>query len=63
MKKKLLALLMASTMVFGLVACGSTEEAASTDTAETTEAADTEAADTESAVSADEATDASTPTA
>lgn len=59
MKKKLLALLMASTMVFGLVACGSTEEAASTDTAETTEAADTEAADTESAVSADEATDAS----
>ena len=57
MKKKLLALLMASTMVFGLVACGSTEEPASTGAAETTET--TEAADTTSADSADTATDAS----
>lgn len=60
MKKKLLALLMASTMVFGLVACGSTEEPASTGAAETTETTETtEAADTTSADSADTATDAS----
>lgn len=60
MKKKLLALLMASTMVFGLVACGSTEETASAGAAETTETTETtESADTISADSADTATDAS----
>lgn len=60
MKKKLLALLMASTMVFGLVACGSTEGTASTGAAETTETTETtESADTISADSADTATDAS----
>ena len=60
MKKKLLALLMASTMVFGLVACGSTEGTASTGAAETTETTETTvSADTTSADSADTATDAS----
>lgn len=60
MKKKLLALLMASTMVFGLVACGSTEGTASTGATETTETTETtESADTISADSADTATDAS----
>ncbi|MCR5670801.1 MAG: BMP family ABC transporter substrate-binding protein [Butyrivibrio sp.] len=38
MKKKLLAVLMAATMVSSLVACGSSEAPAATDTAETTEA-------------------------
>ena len=59
MKKRVLALLLAATMVFGLAACGGNDTGSASDTAATDEAAadDAQANDTADAEDADAATD------